>query len=607
MTKTLFYRTDLDILKGIAIIAVVLYHIGIAPGGYLGVDVFLVINGFLIVPKVVSTIKDGTFKYFAFLEKRIARLFPLMLLMTSLVLIVGYLGMLPDDYENLCESVVATNFFSGNILGSITAKNYWDVWNDFKPLMHTWYIGILFEFYLIFPLVILFVKWLSKKISFSFPKYVIYFIIFFTVISIVMYLCPSATVGDRFYLLPYRFFELSIGGLVGIWISNRQNCALTYNAVLSYVSFITIIMLLFAGSFYFGGKYTDYNLVDGAGFIGEPLIPKLYLLIITVIMSCLFVMSNNSNSIIISILDKSKFLGLLGMMSYSIFVWHQPLLAFYRYFYSTNINTKFVLLFAVLVLLLSYLTYRFIEKKLILNKITIIVSVALFILTNGIAFYIYMHAGVVRDVPELGIKRGYEYRNMFAKYNDRIRQFDKPFENKQDKLNVLCIGNSFARDWCNILLESDVADKINLSYTSEMDGNIVGRIKDCDYIFIFGWKNRVPNDLWNNLDSKTEVWGIGTKNFGVNNGQIYIKRNQPDYFKQTVKINPNFFKINDKLKDQWEDKYVDLLQYSLASDSSVIVFSDNHQFISQDCRHLTQAGAQYFANKIDFRKIFHQL
>ena len=368
MTKKLFYRKDIDILKGIAIIAVVLYHIGIAPGGYLGVDVFLVINGFLIVPKVISSIEDGTFKYFTFLEKRIARLLPLMLLMTLLVLIVGYLGMLPDDYENLCESVVATNFLSGNVLGSITAKNYWDVWNDFKPLMHTWYIGVLFEFYLLFPIITLFIKWISRKINISFSKTIIYTILILTTISFVLYLMPSVTVGDRFYLLHYRFFELSIGGLIGIWLHKKNLDVLPSNIILSYVSSIGIIIILFAGDFYFRTQYTEYNLVDGAGIVGEPLIPKSYLLVITVILSLLFVMFDNMKCAIMSILDKTNFLGRFGMMSYSIFVWHQPILAFYRYYNSTEINIKFVLLFVGLVLLLSYLTYHFLEKKVIVNR-----------------------------------------------------------------------------------------------------------------------------------------------------------------------------------------------------------------------------------------------
>jgi hypothetical protein len=223
---------------------------------------------------------------------------------------------------------------------------------------------------------------------------------------------------------------------------------------------------------------------------------------------------------------------------------------------------------------------------------------------NGIAFAIYLNAGVVRDVPELEITKDEAHRNIFAEYNDRIRQFDKNFENCQGKINVLCIGNSFARDWCNILLESNYADKINLSYSSNIQEYDIDRIKLSDFIFYFGYKEDVPLLVKDNVGIDTEVWGIGTKNFGDCNGQIYVKRNRPDYFSQTVRINPNFFRINDILKAQWEDKYVDLLQKTMTGDSSVVVFSDDHLLLSQDGRHLTHGGAKFFAKKIDFTKIF---
>ena len=218
------HRIDLDILKGLCIIAVVLYHMGLVPSGYLGVDVFFVINGFFIVPKIIADVDEGKFQYVSFLEKRVMRLLPLILLLSAIVLAIGYMGMLPDDYENLCESVVATNFLSGNILGSITTRNYWDVWNDFKPLMHTWYIGVLFQFYLLFPIIVMVVKWCTRELHLVFSKYIIYIIVCLTIISCILYFMPTIKDGDRFYLLPYRFFELSIGGLAGIWINSvRKN------------------------------------------------------------------------------------------------------------------------------------------------------------------------------------------------------------------------------------------------------------------------------------------------------------------------------------------------------------------------------------------------
>ncbi len=147
------YRNDLDLIKGIAIIGVILFHLGIVKTGYLGVDAFLVINGFLIIPALLRKIEQDNFSYIKFLKKRVLRLWPMIVIATILCMAVGYIGMLPDDYENLGAAVVASNLFSENILLYLTTGNYWNVSNDYNPLMHLWYVGIIFEFYLLFPLV----------------------------------------------------------------------------------------------------------------------------------------------------------------------------------------------------------------------------------------------------------------------------------------------------------------------------------------------------------------------------------------------------------------------------------------------------------------------
>jgi len=117
------YRYDIDLLKGLAIIAVVLYHAGWCKSGYLGVDLFFVLNGYLVVPKVVNEIEEGRFRYFSFLEKKIFRLLPLVLLVSGLSLAVGYWGMLPHDLRFLSEEVVAASTFMNNALQAITTQN----------------------------------------------------------------------------------------------------------------------------------------------------------------------------------------------------------------------------------------------------------------------------------------------------------------------------------------------------------------------------------------------------------------------------------------------------------------------------------------------------
>lgn len=585
-----FYRDDLDLLKGFAIIAVVLYHMGISSCGYLGVDVFFAINGFLIMPKVIREVADGRFRYLSFLEKRVVRLLPLLLLASACSLLVGYWGMLPDDYENLSSSVVASNFFSNNILAAITTADYWDIVNDYKALMHTWYIGILFEFYLLFPLVVMLVKGLANRCRFSFDRAVSLTVIGLAVASFACYLNPAASVGDRFYLLHYRFFELAAGGLAGMWLSHRQGRL--YDC--RWLSGAALILLL---------------LVINSGLTA---VPKMVLLPLSVGLTVLLLLSANNRSRLFTLLIQTRVFCLLGRMSYSLFIWHQPVLAFYRYFVSGELSPVFVLVFLVAVVALSYLSYRWVEQKVKVGLSTRIVTSVAFCLINAAALGIYLHAGVVRDIPELDVSMDSVHRNMHGEYVDRIYAYDQDFPADNGRLNVLVVGNSFARDWANILLESAMADRINLSYFFQdkvllFDKRHLERVSQADYIFIHNWKHAVPDNVWASLKPGAEVWGIGTKSFGESNGIFYKNRHRPDYFQQTVRIKPYFIRLNNEMKAEWHDKYIDLLTPALVgNDGEVAIFSPDKKFISQDTRHLTKGGAQFYAHNLDFNPIFPQ-
>lgn len=152
------------------------------------------------------------------MEKRIVRLLPLIVLASVAALGLGYFLMLPDHYENLAQSVIAGNLFSEKILSAITTKNYWDVVNEYKPLMHLWYVGILFEFYIVFPILLLCAKGCAKLFKHDSNKWRTYTLAITTFCSMALYLYPIGTSGDKFYYLPYRFFEMGLGGIVAIYV-----------------------------------------------------------------------------------------------------------------------------------------------------------------------------------------------------------------------------------------------------------------------------------------------------------------------------------------------------------------------------------------------------
>ena len=441
MTK--IYRHDLDLLKGLAIIAVVLYHAGWCKSGYLGVDVFFVVNGYLVVPKVMNEIASGQFRYFSFLEKKLFRLLPLVLLVNALALMIGYMDMLPFDFRFLSEEVVSSSVFMNNILQAITTQNYWAAIYH-KVMMHTWFLGVLFQFYIVFPLLmLLFRKWMKPAL------------LLLTLLSLSLYLSPIDTIGDKYYLLQYRFFELSVGGLIA-------TKALKSSSALSCLSLLGVLFMIFFGAFTIGERAMPYNLVGGTNTIRESFLPRELILILIVLFTFLFLIYNEQESHVSLFSRNSKILAPLGRMSLSIFIWHQPLFAFYRYFYADEITLSVLVIILAITLLLSLLTYYLIEKTIKVNSLCRFCLLISFVAINSFALWVYSIGGAVRDVPELDIRKGDVDPKVFERYTDRIYDYDKEFTSDSTKKKILVVGNSFARDFANILLESPFADSIHI-------------------------------------------------------------------------------------------------------------------------------------------------
>lgn len=568
----------IDILKAFAIIAVALYHAGVLGYGYLGVDVFLVLSGFLVTKHFESK------KYLSFIGSRILRLLPVLLVAGLVAMVAGWFTMLPDDYENLSESVVATNLFGNNILSSITTGDYWNLANEYKPLMHTWYVGLLMQFYLVYPMLYSLAK-LDKKTS---SRTLLVIISSLAFLSLLVYFASNDE-AHRFYYLPARFFEFAAGGIVALVYDPSQDKP--FHPAFSYVCYALLLVLLIAG-----GK----------------LIPDSVRLVLVVALTVVLLMSAKSldNSV-----TSNRALAKVGVASYSIYVWHQVLIAFYRYIFGNHFTAWSYLLLFVAVVLVSWGSYRLIEQgvaKAILTEKgrrgVYIATISLFFLLTGFAGYIYTKAGVVRDVPELGISVKDRHRRLNAEYCDRGYQYDRPFTSS-DKPQWLVFGNSFGRDFVNMVLESDIADQVELSFTEDFfkDG-IDERLAVADLVFIAwrGYGKRLVTEIevkcWEAGIPPERVVVIGDKSFGENNGHIYARRHRPDYYEQYVEPlgGERFLSRNRHFHELYGDRFLDLTSMVLNEDGKVRVFTPDHHFISADGKHLTAAGAKFFAGMIDW-------
>lgn len=524
----------LDILKAAAIIAVVFYHLGYLQYGYLGVDIFLVINGFLVARSINESVKRDSFFYAKFIARRIMRLLPIVLIAVAVCMLIGFFTMLPDDYENLAESAVATIFFANNMLASITTRNYWNVVNEFKPLMHTWYLGILMQGYFVIPLVPMLTKRLkNRRLLMSGAIYLI-----LALVSLLLYLNPSMPEEYKFYWLPFRLFELSFGAALACFVDDKKCITLKTPKVL-------------------------------------------------------------------------KFVANTGKGTLSIYIWHQIILAFIRYTIKTDFSLWDVLGYLLLVGIVSVVSYVVIEKPLAAArqdkkkvKMVFIGSCVAGAVLSGLALVVYVRAGVVRDVPELNISKDHIYRHMHAEYVDRGYDYDRDFLN-DGRTKILVIGSSFGRDWINILLESSIGNELDISYifpySSEYIAERENRMNDAKYIFYVLSDNEfngLPESVGRYYDLG-KVYIVGNKNFGDCNGIIYNHRNEPDYFLQSITPPQEYLEQNERLLTEYTDHYIDMIGFVQNNDETIRVFTPEGKFISQDCIHLTQAGAQYYASVIE--------
>jgi peptidoglycan/LPS O-acetylase OafA/YrhL len=206
------YRKEIDGLRALAVIPVILFHAGFTTfsGGFVGVDVFFVISGFLITSIILKEIEAGTFSILNFYERRARRILPELFLVMLVCLPFAWLWLLPDDIRDFSKSVVKLTEFISNIY-FYKQTGYFDTANELKPLLHTWSLAVEEQYYLFFPLLLLITWRFGKLFVFVTLTLILLSSLFYA--QYIVYSEPSAA----FYLLPSRFWELLVGALVAFY------------------------------------------------------------------------------------------------------------------------------------------------------------------------------------------------------------------------------------------------------------------------------------------------------------------------------------------------------------------------------------------------------
>jgi peptidoglycan/LPS O-acetylase OafA/YrhL len=577
---------SLDLLKCVAIIAVVLYHVGICEYGYLGVDVFLVIAGYLTTKSIIRQQDNGSFGYFRFLNKRIFRLIPLLLIVSVLSLVLGYVLMLPMALKNTAESAAATPLFLNNVVQYITSADYWNGNNDYKPLMHTWYVALLMQFYVVYALLLL----LGKKLGGG-KKY-IYVIGFMFMASLLYYLIQTNDASAKFYLLPARMFEFAAGGGVAL---NAMGILRVKGRLTAYLLLLLLVALLF---------------VNGSLESGQ-----VKLVVSTIFTCALLVLPWDKSLNDIKSKSARLLVGLfasLGAASYSFYLWHQVIIAFYRYVINDDFAVSDYLIIFALCIIIGWLSYRYVErgldnvKRLKWGKVAFnIVSVIVLIVIVGCSYKWYKQNGLVRDIPELELYVATSGNIESQDYNQRNESMDVDFH-ENGKQNVLVVGDSFARDWINVLKEAGIDSTMNISLHRDADAVLNDRIAKADYVFV---ANNAPFDTYYPYLKRMmekRFFRVGRKNYTSRNGIVYNNdRYGKDYYSQTFSLQESEEKEMKEEKLIFGDKYIDLMGSIQQNNGEYAFFTPDKHFYSHDGIHLTHAGAKEYARRLNVKKYFN--
>lgn len=586
------YRIEIDGLRAIAVIAVIIFHLGYLPNGYLGVDVFFVISGFLITSIIYKEILNGNFSVLSFYKRRIRRIIPLLLFISFIALILGGIFMLPDDLIGLSKSIIASNLFSNNLLLYLTSSDYWEVSMEFKPLMHTWSLGVEEQFYLVYPLIFIFVS--SKRI-------IVTIITLITIISLFLFLFYG-NINAKFYLLPYRFFELSLGGIFALFYFNKKEV----NSKLKFIYYTSFILLLFL-------IFIPYQKND----------ISLFLCIVTTAFT--IALSNYfSKSLISEKILSNRILVYIGKISFSLYMWHQIIFSFARYVLLFEITWIWSIFLSMIILLISVISYNFIEvpfrnSSYSFRKVVYFISILFFI--NIIAsIYLLSVEGIFKNFEVFGqykndykpnIEKLYNKKLLtgsMQNYNENINHYNQPFIHS-NRVKILLIGDSFARDIANVLLESTIASQISISYintrTLSKDNDYLERSKKADLVFLsFSnyFSKKDLNDFLTTYHCSIEtdkMYYFGTKNFGYSMGLPYNEvrfRNSVDYRNYYIKIREGYAEQEKIAKEEWGNRYISLLSPIISKDRRhVRCFDDKGRLISHDSAHLSKFGAQFYS------------
>ena len=614
------YRAEIDGLRALAVLPVILFHAGFEwfGGGFVGVDVFFVISGYLITTIIISEMAEGKFSIVNFYERRARRILPALFFVMVVCIPFAWFWLVPSDLVEFGHSLIAVSTFSSNFLFWSEA-GYFGGPAELKPLLHTWSLAVEEQYYILFPIFIILtwrlgIKWILIILSFI-------FMLSLGVAQWGAYKIPSA----NFYLLPTRGWELLIGVFIAFYLKyNTYIKSYLVNQLLSLLGFSMII----------------YSIIV---FNASTPFPSLYALIPT-IGTGLVILCATPQTTIHKLLSLNFIVG-VGLISYSTYLWHQPILAFARHAIEGEVHNLTVIMLCISSLFFGWFSWRFIERpfrqksylqRKFIFKFSLvgilffsIIGISLHLIDGGSKFYSQERQKIVTTF--LADNSGYtEERESYLSLN----KFDKT-NNLKD---ILIIGDSYMQDLANAVYEAGLNEKYEFSSflisvncgiyfikdkkdiedpkfdcvnRSFYNSNLKKQMLIADEIWIISsWNKEHVNkymvkSLENILDVNRNIKLFGTKGLGFVSEKWFLK-NEPELWVSPIKINEDIktFKsienTNNLINEISKGLGVEFIntQHLICDGNNLCSNYSNGDIISYDGGHLTPHGANILGNKI---------
>jgi peptidoglycan/LPS O-acetylase OafA/YrhL len=397
--QKLNYRHEIDGLRAIAVLSVVIFHAfpTYITGGFIGVDIFFVISGYLISTIILREMDKGYFNFLQFYIRRIKRIFPSLIIVMGACFIVGWFTLLPDEYKNLGKHILGGVSFTSNFI-LLNESGYFDVSSDTKPLLHLWSLGIEEQFYIIWPL-LLWIFW-KKNIN------IFTAIVFLSSVSFLLNLKGvKQDMVATFFLPQTRFWELLSGGLLAWVLLFKKN---TFFILRMKVDNWLSIFIYNKKPINDGNTLSNFTSCIGLclltyGFFAinkESYYPGLFATI--PVLGAILIIASRRDSWVNRVLLSNRVFVWFGQISYPLYLWHWSLLAFSKIIIGDLPSLKIRISCIFISIILAWITYNCVERPirfsgLIRNNITLPIFMLMLAFVGGI---VYLKDGLMFRLDE---------------------------------------------------------------------------------------------------------------------------------------------------------------------------------------------------------------